>query len=141
MEQRLNLITLGVADLARSRAFYEALGWQAHPKSPEGLVLFDLNGIILGLFDRMAFAEDANVGTDPSSYHALALAHNVPNRDDVDSVMAKAEAAGATITQPASEVFWGGYRGYFSDPDAHLFEIAWNPLWPLDAQGRVQLPG
>jgi uncharacterized protein len=140
MEQRISVITVAVADLERSRRFYEdGLGWS--PRSVhEDIAFYQLNGIVLGLFARASFNADAHLPSGTESVGGIALAYNVRSREEVDRVMAAAEAAGAKITKPAEEVFWGGYSGYFTDPDGHLWELAWNPGWPIDEQGNVTMP-
>ncbi|RRQ24144.1 VOC family protein [Guyparkeria sp. SCN-R1] len=143
MEQRLSVITLGVADLTRSRAFYEqGLGWTVG-SAAEQVVFFQLNGIVLALYPREALAADAGVpSSQGSGFAGIALAHNVRRREEVDTVLATAERAGGRIAKPAQATFWGGYSGYFADPDGHLWEVAQNPFWELDAAGNVSLaPG
>jgi catechol 2,3-dioxygenase-like lactoylglutathione lyase family enzyme len=139
MEQRVSLITLGVEDLGRSRAFYEALGWRTGAQPAEDVVFFAANGMALGLWSRASLAEDSGV-SDPGGFGGITLAYNARSKDDVDSVLAEAEAAGATMTKPATETFWGGYSGVFLDPDGHPWEVAHNPHWKLDEQGSVTLP-
>jgi uncharacterized protein len=141
MDQRVSFITLGVSDLARSKAFYERLGWIASPASQDSIVFFDLNGVVLGLFGRKALAEDAGVPDGAAGFSAVTLACNQRSEAEVDAVMREAEAAGAVILTPAEKVFWGGYRGYFTDPDGHIWEIAHNPFAPIDAEGRVKSTG
>ncbi|MDP6068185.1 MAG: VOC family protein [Alphaproteobacteria bacterium] len=142
MEQRVSLITLGVADLPRARAFYEALGWKASGFSNQHIVFFQIGGLAFSLYGREALAKDAGVpGRDPGDGPLMALAHNVRERAAVDSLLDDASAAGAPITQPARDTEWGGYAGAFADPDGHLWEIAWNPHFPLAADGSVTLPG
>ncbi len=141
MDQRVSFITLGVSDLARSKAFYERLGWTASPASQDSIVFFDLNGVVLGLFGRKALAEDAGVPDGAAGFSAVTLACNQRSEAEVDAVMQEAEAAGAVILTPAEKVFWGGYRGYFTDPDGHIWEIAHNPFAPIDAEGRVKSTG
>ena len=138
MEQRVSVITLGVADLARSRRFYEdGLGWQPGFTSDE-VTFYQLNGIVLSLFARDAMIADAGLQPGaPVGSGTLALAYNVRVREEVDAVLAAAERAGATITKPTEQKFWGGYGGYFADPDGHLWEVAWNPGWPIDEDGNV----
>jgi len=137
--QRINLITLGVADIARARAFYEALGWQ--PAQAEAAVVFyRLDSMALGLFGRAALAEDQGRAGAELGTGAMTLAQNFPDRAGVDAAFAAALAAGATALKPPEEVFWGGYSGYFADPDGHVWELAHNPFWPLDAAGRLTLP-
>jgi len=144
MEQRISLITLGVSDLARSRAFYEALGW--HGQEIEETVFIQAGGLAVTLWGRDKLAADAGLADPgpapgaPGGFGGMALAHNVRTRDEVDAVLATATAAGAKITQPAHETFYGGYAGYFRDPDGHLWEIAWNPGFTLAADGSLTLP-
>lgn len=142
MEQRLSVITLGVADLPRSRAFYEqGLGWTVG-SAAEQVVFFQLNGLILTLYPREALAMDAGVAVEGRGFAGVALAHNVRSSQEVDEVLAEAERAGGRIAKPAQATFWGGYSGYFADPDGHLWEVAHNPFWELDAAGNVSLvPG
>ncbi len=138
---RVTLITLGVADVERSGTFYEALGWRKSTASVEGTSFFDLGAVVLALWSHDLLARDAHrspgTAADPGS-HALAI--NLATRAEVDAALAAAEAAGAEILKPAEEVFWGGYSGYFADPDGHPWEIAHNPGWPLDGEGHVRLP-
>ncbi len=141
MEQRLSLVSLGVADVAASTAFYERLGWTASSVSNENITFFQLGGIILGLYGRDALAEDANMEPTPAGgFSGVTLAHNARSKDEVDALLAKAEKAGARILKPAGDVFWGGYSGYFADPDGHAWEVAWNPYFPIDDDGAVHLP-
>jgi uncharacterized protein len=140
MEPRLTLITLGVEDVALARAFYEALGFKASSDSNPSVTFFDAGGVALALFGRSALAEDAHVANTAAGFSGVALAHNVRSDAEVDKVLAEAVAAGATLLKPGQKVFWGGYSGYFSDPDGHLWEVAHNPFWPLDGDGRLTLP-
>lgn len=140
MEQRLSLVTLGVTDLARSRAFYERLGWRRSVREAEGVAFFQMGGIALSLYPRDALAGDAGVSPDGSGFAGFALAHNVRTRDEVDSVLAEAVAAGATSLRPAADAFWGGYSGCFADPDGFVWEIAWNPGFAVDGEGAIRLP-
>jgi catechol 2,3-dioxygenase-like lactoylglutathione lyase family enzyme len=140
MDQRLSVVTLGVSDLERSRRFYEdGLGWRRANQGDE-IVFFQAGGLVFSLYPRAALAEDAQVSDDGQGSGAITLAHNVRDRDDVATVLAEAEAAGATILKPAQEVFWGGVSGYFADPDGHLWEVAWNPHWELAEDGSVVMP-
>ncbi|MDH3771619.1 MAG: VOC family protein [Nitrospirota bacterium] len=140
MEQRLSLITLGVEDLRRSRSFYEqGLGWRPSPASNREIVVFQLGGIALALYPRTDLARDANL-TLGEGFGGMALAHNVRNKGEVDKVLAKAKSASAKILRPAGDTFWGGYSGCFADLDGHPWEVAWNPHWPLDEDGAIQLP-
>jgi catechol 2,3-dioxygenase-like lactoylglutathione lyase family enzyme len=140
MEQRVSIITLGVADLTRSREFYERLGWRRSMAKAEGIVFFQAGGIAVALFPRRELAKDANVAPDGDGFTGLSLAYNARNRAEVDAVLADAEAAGAKILKPAQEAFWGGYSGYFSDPDGFLWEVAWNPSFPLAQDGSIRIP-
>ena len=140
MEQRLSLVTLGVADLERSKAFYEGLGWRAHPGN-EGVVFFQTGGFVLALWSRAELAEDSTV-TDGGGWGGVTLAQNVRTPSEVDQVLATAAAAGATIGRPGAPTFWGGYSGIFVDPDGHPWEIAHNPGWTVTDDGRTLLePG
>ena len=139
MEQRISLITLGVTDVSRARTFYERLGWQG--QEVEETVFFQAGGMALVLWGRDKLAGDAGVGDRTAGgFSGLALAHNVRSRAEVDQVLADAAGAGAEITQPARETFYGGYAGYFRDPDGHAWEIAWNPGFPLGPDGSVTVP-
>jgi len=138
MEQRLSLVTLGVADLDRSRRFYEVLGWRRHGAHAE-VVFFQAGGMVLALWSREALAADARLPAEGSGFAGIALAYNTRSREEVDAVLDEARAAGATIPKPAEEAFWGGYSGYFADPDGHLWEVAWNPDWTMAEDGSVRL--
>ncbi len=139
MEQRISLVTLGVRELKRARAFYEGLGWQAQLASEE-VVFFQLNGMVLALFSRKALVADARLPHDTPGFGGIALAWNARSRVQVETALAEAVAAGAQILKPAQDTEWGGYAGYFSDPDGHLWEVAWNPHWPLADDGSVRIP-
>jgi len=129
MKPRISMITLGVHDLASSVQFYETgLGWP-RMESPPGVAFFTLNGSWLGLYARNALAEDATVPPDGNGFEGFTLSHNVASEAEVDEVMQQALAAGATLVKAAQKVFWGGYSGYFKDPDGHLWEIAHNPFF------------
>ena len=137
MEQRLSLITLGVADTARSRAFYESLGWEG--ESPDGdVVFFQAGGMIVGLWGRADLARDSAV-TDDGGWGGVTLAYNVNSPAEVDTALAEAEAAGATIGRDGAQTEWGGYSGVFLDPDGHPWEVAHNPGWPIHPDGTVRL--
>ncbi len=130
MQPRISLITLGVRDIARAAAFYESLGL-VRADGPDGVVAFDLLGQTLGLFDLEKLAEDIGVPIETLGVGGATLAHNLGSRAEVEALMLLAETAGARILKAPQEVFWGGYRGYFSDPDGHVWEIAHNPFSPL----------
>jgi hypothetical protein len=138
---RLSLVTLGVADLTRARAFYGALGLTPGPASNDHVVFYDMDGVILALYGREALAEDAKVSPEGSGFAGQTLAWNCASIEEVDAAIAAAVAAGATLVKPAEKVFWGGYSGYVADPDGHLWEIAHNPFFPFDERGAVRLPG
>jgi uncharacterized protein len=138
VEQRLSLVTLGVADLERSRRFYEALGWTSGAAPADDVVFFQAGGMILALWGRDQLAADSGV-EDRGGFGGVTLAHNVRSPAEVDRVMEEARAAGATITREAGETFWGGYSGAFADPDGHPWEIAHNPRWTLEPDGSVRL--
>ncbi len=133
----MSLITLGVSDTDRARAFYEALGWRG--ESPDGdVVFFQLGGIILALWGRADLADDSRV-TDGGGWGGVTLAHNVASPDDVERVLARAAGAGATIARAGARTEWGGYSGVFIDPDGHPWEVAHNPHWHIDRAGRTLL--
>jgi predicted lactoylglutathione lyase len=138
MEQRLSLVTLGVSDLARARAFYEKLGWRTGARPDDDVVFFQAGGMIVALWDRKLLAEDSGV-EDAGGWGGVTLAHNVGSRAEVDEVLGQAEAAGAAIPRAGAETFWGGYSGIFVDPDGHPWEIAHNPSWTLRENGSVSL--
>ena len=140
MEPRLSLVTLGVADIARSRKFYEKMGWKASGASNADVVFFQSVGMILGLYGRADLAADAGVSAEGSGFSGIALAHNVRARTNVDTVLAEAKNAGGRIVKQARETHWGGYCGYCADPDGHLWEVAWNPHFPIDKDGAIHLP-
>ncbi|MBI5039724.1 MAG: VOC family protein [Gammaproteobacteria bacterium] len=140
MEQLISLITLGVRDLHKSIAFFERLGWQRSVKAAEGVAFFQCGGIVVSLFPLTDLAKDAGVSAERSGFGGFAVAYNTRSREDVDVILAEAAAAGADIVKPAQDVFWGGYSGYFRDLDGHLWEVAWNPGFPLDERGAIQLP-
>ncbi len=140
MEQRVSLITLGVADLKRSSEFYERLGWRRSMAKAEGVVFFQTGGMGLALFPRLELAKDANVAPEGHGFNGVSLAYNARNRAEVDAVLEEAQAAGAVVCKPAQEAFWGGYAGYFSDPDGFLWEVAWNPSFPIADDGSIRIP-
>jgi catechol 2,3-dioxygenase-like lactoylglutathione lyase family enzyme len=140
MEQRISIVTLGVANLERSGKFYERLGWRRSVSNAEGIVFYQAGGMALALYPRSHLAKDANIPPEGQGFAGIALAYNARTRDEVDKVLAEAEAAGAKILKPAHEAFWGGYSGYFADPDNFLWEIAWNPSFPIAADGSIRLP-
>lgn len=138
MEQRVSLITLGVRDLSRSVAFYEALGWRG--QVVQGTAFFQAGGMAVVLWSRDSLAEDLAIDDTGASFGGIALAHNVRSAEEVDELLATAQRAGATITQPARTTFYGGYAGCFTDPDGHPWEIAHNPGFALATDGSLTLP-
>ena len=139
MEQRVSLITLGVADVAASRTFYERLGWASSAEPDSDVVFFQAGGMIVALWSREQLAEDSAV-EDTGGWGGITLAHNVRSPAEVDAILAEAGAAGAMIARPGAETFWGGYSGVFVDPDGHAWEIAHNPHWTLGDDGAISLP-
>ena len=139
MEQRLSLITLGVSDLARARAFYEALGWKSGADPDDDVVFFQGPGMIVALWDRASLAEDSAV-TDPGGWGGITLAYNTRTPEEVDEVIEEARAAGATIAREPGETFWGGHSAVFIDPEGHPWEVAHNPRWTIADDGSVRLP-
>ena len=138
MEQRVSLITLGVAEVKRARAFYEALGWTTSAEPGSDVVFFQAGGMIVALWGREQLAEDSVV-TDGGGWGGITLAHNVRSPAEVDAVLAEAGAAGGTILRPGAETFWGGYSGVFADPDGHPWEVAHNPHWTIEPDGSTRL--
>jgi catechol 2,3-dioxygenase-like lactoylglutathione lyase family enzyme len=139
MEQRLSLVTLGVRDLAVARRFYETLGWRA-VDSPPGVAFFQLPGMILSLYGWEDLASDATVPSAGEGFRGISVAYNTRSRAEVDATIAEAVAAGGTLVKAAHEVFWGGYSGYFADPDGHLWEVAHNPGWVIAGDGTISIP-
>ena len=140
MRPTISFITLGVADLARSRAFYAALGWQESSASQPAIAFYAAGSVIFALFERGALAEDAGVVAAGTGFPGFTLAHNVASREAVVATIDAALAAGARRARPPEEASWGGFRGYFADPDGFLWEVCWNPHFPLAADGSVTLP-
>ena len=139
MEQRLSLITLGVRDLGRARAFYEALGWTTNAEPGDDVVFFQAGGMIVSLWDRGRLAADTGV-EDAGGWGGITLAYNTRSDAEVDAVLAEVAAAGGTVLRPGAPTFWGGYSGAFADPDGHAWEVAHNPGFGLDESGNVVLP-
>lgn len=142
MEPRVNIITLGVADLNRSLRFYrDGLGFPTTMDGSKGIVFFQTHGVCLALYPHDELAKDVSpdLVAQQSKFSGVTLAHNVPTREEVDEVLALAKAAGANIEKPAQDVFWGGYSGYFSDPDGHLWEVAWG-AFEFNEDGSLVVP-
>jgi uncharacterized protein len=138
MEQRLSLVTLGVADLERARAFYEALGWVTGAQPDDDVVFFQAGGMIVGLWGREQLAEDSRI-TDSGGWGGVTLAHNVRSPAEVDAVIDEARRAGARVAREGAATFWGGYSGLFVDPDGHPWEVAHNPHWTIAEDGSTLL--
>lgn len=136
--QRVTLITLGVDNLERSRRFYQALGW-VPARAMEGVVFFQMHGALLGLFGRAELAADQGRPDAALGTGAMTLAQNFVTKSQVDTAFTLALSAGAQVLKPPVEVFWGGYSGYFADPDGHVWELAMNPFWPLNDDGSLTL--
>ena len=140
MEQRVSLITLGVADLARATAFYRALGWTPHARSVAGeIVFFQAGAIVVALWSRTSLATDSGVSDDGGGWGGITLAHNVADQAEVDGILDAARDAGGVVTREAARTDWGGYSGVFHDLDGHAWEVALNPDWPLGPDGGVRL--
>ena len=139
MNQHLHIITLGVSDLEASKRFYaETLGWKiARPQ--KGVAFFQAGGVVLALFPRQALAEDATVSAEGHGFGGISLAHNAQSESEVDQIIADLKAKGVKIVKEPQKVFWGGYSSYFADPDGFLWEVAYNPFFPFDEQGNLQL--
>jgi uncharacterized protein len=139
MEQRVSVITLGVADLERAKAFYLALGWRTDTDPSMDVVFFQAGGMVLALWGRDRLAEDSAV-SDPGGWGGVTLAFNTRSPEEVDRVIEEARAAGGSIGREPAETFWGGYSGIFADPDGHPWEVAHNPRWTVEDNGAVTLP-
>jgi predicted lactoylglutathione lyase len=140
MEQRISIVTLGVSDLNRSREFYERLGWRRSFIKAEGIAFFQAGGMAFALYPRHELAQDANIAAEGHGFNGISLAYNARTRVEVDSVLKEATAAGGKILKPAQEAFWGGYSGYFADPDGFLWEVVWNPSFPIAEDGSIRIP-
>jgi uncharacterized protein len=139
VEQRVSLITLGVADLGRARRFYEALGWHSDTDPEMGVVFFQTGGSVLALWSRDELAADSGV-EDGGGWGGVTPAYNARSPEEVDAVLEEARAAGARIARAGAETFWGGYSGVFVDPDGHPWEVAHNPHWTIRPDGSIELP-
>jgi uncharacterized protein len=141
MQRHLHMITLGVFDLQRALHFYrDGLGFETSAASQDDVVFFQLGGIVLGLYPWDKLAEDAQLMGEGTGFRGVTLAYNTRSREEVAEVLALAEQSGGQIVKPAQDVFWGGHNGYFSDPDDHLWEVAWNPFVPFDENGSLKMP-
>jgi catechol 2,3-dioxygenase-like lactoylglutathione lyase family enzyme len=140
VDQRVSVITLGVADLRRAREFYQALGWRQGNGEADDVAFFQTGGMVFALWDRAMLAQDSAV-SDAGGWGGVTLAHNVGSADAVDDIINEARAAGALIGREPARTFWGGYAGIFIDPDGHPWEVAHNPGWTLHADGTIALGG
>ena len=139
MRQRVSMITLGVRDIARARRFYEeGLGWH-RDAGQDDIAMYQSGGMVFSLFEWPKLAEDAGVGAEGTGFRGFTLAYNCQSKDEVRAVLDEARRAGAEITVEARDTFWGGFDGYFADPDGHLWEVAWNPYWTMDEAGNVRM--
>jgi uncharacterized protein len=137
---RISIVTIGVDDLHRSKAFYEALGWEVAGSVGEEILWFRTADSYLGIFDREALAKDAALRSEPrAEFGGITLAINVASEDAVDEAFRTAEAAGARVLKPAEHMDWGGYSGYFADPDGHPWEVAYNPTFPIGEDGHITI--
>ena len=139
MRQKFTLITLGVRDFQKSLAFYEGLGWKQSKFSQEEYALFPLGGIVLGLYPLKSLEQDTTLRYQASSFAGMTISYNARSEEEVDAVLEEAKRLGAMIVKPAQKVFWGGYSGCFKDLDGYLFEVAFNPFWPMDSEGNLVL--
>src|SRR5262249_6931842 len=137
---RLTLLTLGVKDIATSAAFYEALGFRRKARSSDGVAFFEAGGLILSLWSAEQLAEDAQVALEGGGFRAVSLAWNCASPEEVDAALERVVTLGAKLLRPPQQVFWGGYTGYFADPDGHIWEVAYNPHFPMTDDGRLLLP-
>jgi uncharacterized protein len=141
LKPRLNFITLGVTDVARAKAFYESLGLQQHGMSNDNVGFFNVNGVVLSVYGHDALAGDAQMhGGPPPAFRGVSLAWNCESPEEVDAVLVHAVGCGALLVKAAEKVFWGGYSGYFADPDGHLWEVAHNPFVTFDGEQHIKLP-
>jgi predicted lactoylglutathione lyase len=142
MQQRISIITLGVADLKKAKAFYDALGWKvASDETLEEIVAYDLQSMALALYPWEKLALDAQVPVERSGYSSFSIAHNLNSEEEVSELLSKIPDAGGTILKPATKAFWGGFSGCFADPDGHIWEIAYNPFAKLGPNGEFQWNG
>jgi predicted lactoylglutathione lyase len=138
MEQRVSVITLGVADVQRAKSFYEALGWRTETDPSLNVVFFQAGGMVVAIWGRDQLAQDSAV-SDPGGWGGVTLAYNTRSPEEVDRVIEEARQAGAEIGREGAQTFWGGYSGVFIDPDGHPWEVAHNPRWSVEDDGSVRL--
>lgn len=140
MEPRISIVTLGVHDLDRAAAFYEAMGLERHKRFTDGVAFFQMGGLILALWPREELAGDAGLPAEALAGSGVALAYNTRSPQEVAEILDRAQKAGGRVLKPAQQAFWGGMQGYFEDTEGNLWEVAWNPDFPIDAEGRISLP-
>jgi catechol 2,3-dioxygenase-like lactoylglutathione lyase family enzyme len=141
MQQKLHLVTLGVSDFDRAMRFYrDGLGWVPSSASQDDVAFFPMGGVVFGLYPRAKLAEDATVSTEGSGFRGITLSYNTRSQEEVDAILQAVEGIGGKVVKPGGEVFWGGYNGYFADPEGHLWEVAWNPYFEFDETGNLNLP-
>ena len=140
MDQRISIVTLGTNDLPRAIAFWEAMGWPRRAKAFDAIAMFQCGGVAFALYPFDKLAEDCGMRDRGEGFGGFTLAHNVASKAEVDALLARAVANGATLQKPAHDAFWGGYSGYFLDPDGHPWEVAWNPFVPMGPDGGLLLP-
>lgn len=140
LEPRISIVTLGVGDLARAVAFYEAVGLERHKRFTDGVAFFQMGGIILALWPRDELARDAGITSARAGFSGVALAYNTRSEDEVVAVLEQVNKAGGRVLKPAIRAFWGGVQGYFEDTEGNLWEVAHNPDFPIDTEGRISLP-
>ena len=140
MEPRISIVTLGVDDLDRAAAFYAAMGLERDTRLADGVAFFQMGGLILALWPRAELARDAGKENSPPGFSGVALAYNTRTEDEVAAVIEAARNAGGRVLKPAARAFWGGVQGYFEDTEGNLWEVAHNPDFPIDAEGRIALP-
>lgn len=140
MEQRFSLVTLATRDLAKSTRFFEAMGWQRAVKDAPGCAFFQCGSAALALYPREDFYRDLAIADDGSDIGGVAVSYNARSKEEVDAVLERVAALGAEIVKPGHDVFWGGYTSFFRDLDGHIWEVAWNPGFPIDDSGAVHLP-
>ena len=139
MDQRINIVTLGTHDMARAVAFWEAMGWPRRAKAFQAIAMFQCGSLVFALYPFAELAKDCGMEGGPG-FGGFTLAQNVASKPEVDALLARAVANGATLQKAAHEAFWGGYSGYFRDPDGHPWEVAYNPLVPMGPNGEMLLP-
>jgi uncharacterized protein len=141
MQQKLHLITLGVHDFKRAMRFYrDGLGWAPSSASQDDVAFFPMGGVVVGLYPREKLADDATVPPAGSGFSGVTLSYNTRSQEEVDQILLAVEKIGGKVVKPGGKVFWGGYNGYFADPEGHLWEVAWNPYFEFDEAGNLRLP-